>query len=275
MKFMADDRFAEFFDEMPIWSGPFGEVLFNVVKLNKMANVLDVGCATGFPLIELAKRFGETAKCFGIDPWQKAIDRANTKIEYFKLANTQALVAIAEDMPFADEQFDVVVSNNGLNNVSNLDNALSEIARVSKPGAQLVITYNLPETMDEFYTAFKEALSDIGKSELHDRIDAHISAKRPSVQKVAELVRAHGYAIHQIYPSFFKMRYATAEAFLNHPFIIATFKEAWDALIDECDADDIYSRVADKLNEKAEKEGEVCMNIPFACFDCEKKKEEE
>ncbi len=40
------------------WSAPFGLRLLDVVPLDPAATVLDVGCGTGFPLLELAHRLG-------------------------------------------------------------------------------------------------------------------------------------------------------------------------------------------------------------------------
>ncbi|MEO7130974.1 MAG: demethylmenaquinone methyltransferase [Dermatophilaceae bacterium] len=47
--------------------------------------------------------------------------------------------ADAMRLPFADESFDVVTMSFGLRNVSNIDAALREFARVAKPGGRLVV----------------------------------------------------------------------------------------------------------------------------------------
>jgi ubiquinone/menaquinone biosynthesis C-methylase UbiE len=45
----------------------------------------------------------------------------------------------AEDMPFADEYFDIVTSFNSLDHVDNLEKAIGEIIRVTKPAGLLLL----------------------------------------------------------------------------------------------------------------------------------------
>ena len=46
--------FVSVYDELPLWSAPFGMTLLETIKLKENAKVLDVGCGTGFPLLEIA-----------------------------------------------------------------------------------------------------------------------------------------------------------------------------------------------------------------------------
>ena len=64
------------------------------------------------------------------------------------------IIAVIDDLPlwsapFESDSFDVIVSNNGINNVDDDRKAMTEIARVAKSDAQLVITVNLPVTFAE------------------------------------------------------------------------------------------------------------------------------
>jgi 16S rRNA G527 N7-methylase RsmG len=51
----------EVIDELPIWSVPFGLKLLDVVDYKPTISAIDIGFGTGFPLIELAMRFGNTS----------------------------------------------------------------------------------------------------------------------------------------------------------------------------------------------------------------------
>ena len=50
--------FAEFYDELPLWSAPFAQRLLERAPLARGSTILDVGCGTGFLAIELAQRCG-------------------------------------------------------------------------------------------------------------------------------------------------------------------------------------------------------------------------
>ena len=54
----------------------------------------------------------------------------------------------AEDMPFRDATFDAVLSNGGFNHFDDPERALSEMARVAKPGAPVVIADEAPDFLD-------------------------------------------------------------------------------------------------------------------------------
>ena len=62
-------QFIAAYDELPLWSAMFGLLLLEEVPLANVTSALDVGCGTGFPLIELAERLGTARTLHGIDPW--------------------------------------------------------------------------------------------------------------------------------------------------------------------------------------------------------------
>jgi arsenite methyltransferase len=56
LAFEADFNAAEtvaVYDEAPLWSAMFGLLLLQHVPLKQAITALDVGCGTGFPLLEL------------------------------------------------------------------------------------------------------------------------------------------------------------------------------------------------------------------------------
>lgn len=265
--YINDANFVNFFDELPLWSAPFGEVILNAVRLSPTANVLDIGSGTGFPFIELAQRFGPDSKVYGLDPWSAALAKSKARIDYLGLTNAFPTLGVAESLPFEDDFFDVVVSNNGLNNVEDFEKAISEIYRVSKADGQFTFTYNLPETMETFYEALKTAMLQCGIVDAEERIAKHVNAKRKPVNETADFIRKSGFDIFQIYPSFFNMRFANAKALFNHGFIKSAFMPAW-LEISSPEALEIAGKI---LDEASKKEEEIVLTVPFACFDCSKK----
>src|ERR1017187_1721464 len=95
------------YDELPLWSAMFGLLLLEEVPMHGVATVLDIGCGTGFPLIELAERLGPRAHVHGIDPWHAALARAAEKIVSRATPNVTLHEGTASAMPFADGMFDL------------------------------------------------------------------------------------------------------------------------------------------------------------------------
>ncbi len=59
--------------------------------LGNYEQYLDIGCGTGFPLIDISQRLGNKCKAYGIDPWHAAMNRARTKIKTIGLTNIELL----------------------------------------------------------------------------------------------------------------------------------------------------------------------------------------
>lgn len=174
-------------DELPLWSAPFGLSLLDTINLKPDINALDVGCGLGFPLIELSQRLGTSCKVYGIDPWESAIERINLKIKTYNLKNVKAIKGFAEKLPFDDNFFDLIISNNGINNVEDMQKSLNECYRVSKPAAQFTITLNLEDTMIEFYNLFEETLIKNKLVEEVKKMKQQIYLKRKPLKDIKNL----------------------------------------------------------------------------------------
>ena len=68
----------------------------------------------------------------------------------------------AQNLPFDDGLFDYVLANHMLYHVPDIDQALSEIRRVLKPGGCLVAATNSQETMQELDTLSRRACTLLG-----------------------------------------------------------------------------------------------------------------
>lgn len=260
-----DMQLAEAFDQLPLWSAPFGQLLLEHVPLRPNLSVLDVGCGTGFPLLELAGRLGQSSQVVGLDIWQPALQRAKKKRDYFSVPHVSLVAYDGEGFPFGDASFDVITSNLGVNNFAKPLHAIRECYRVTQPGGQLVMTSNLVGHMEEFYEIFRQVLTDFGNTVYLERLNQQ-EAHRGTANSHQMLLREGGYEIEQVIQRSFIMRYANGTAFFQHPFIRLAFLPAWVSLIDEPDRDPIFSRIATQLNDHAETEDELRLTIPSVCI---------
>lgn len=96
---------------------------------NQHKKVLDYGCGTGVHLSWLAERFQNVT---GVDLSQASINKALAN----KPANVELVVGDCENLPFANEAFDVVFDGGTFSSL-DFEKALREIHRVLKPGGLL------------------------------------------------------------------------------------------------------------------------------------------
>tara|TARA_Y100000034_G_scaffold135774_1_gene209058 strand:- start:58 stop:759 length:702 start_codon:yes stop_codon:yes gene_type:complete len=100
--------------------------------LNRTDKILDMGCAYG----EYTKLYSEKCNMIcGLDPNEELLRMARRdypKIEFKR--------GIAEDIPFENELFDVVILADVLEHVNDEKKTLEEIRRVLKKGGDLLLT---------------------------------------------------------------------------------------------------------------------------------------
>jgi len=120
----------------PLYRAAAGHVL---AALPSGGRVLDVGTGPGQLLVELGSRRDDVALA-GIDPSADMVGHATKRIEAAGFSGrTELHVAATEDLPFADESFDAVVSTLSSHHWSDPAAAIAEQARVLRPGGQLWI----------------------------------------------------------------------------------------------------------------------------------------
>lgn len=265
------DKSVELFDELPLWSAPFGLRLLDKIKLRKNITALDIGPGTGFPLTEIAMRLGNSCRVIGIDPWKAAIKRINKKIRFYGINNIEIIEGFAENIPLDNNAVDIIVSNNGLNNVNDLDQALYECSRIVKSGGQFVQTVNLDSTMTEFYEIFEMLLSELNMIDELQKMKLHIYNKRKPLNELLKKIEKNKFLIKEIIKDKFEYKFIDGTAMLNHYFIRLAFLNEWEKVIPADSRSRIFNEIELKMNKKAEAEGLFKLTVPFVVIDAEKK----
>jgi SAM-dependent methyltransferase len=93
--------------------------------------VLEVGCGMGEGLNFLSRVTG-ARRMVGLDLSRKAVDRANSSLS--RLDALSYMHGDAENLPFEDGEFDVIINVESSHNYPNLGRFIDEVARVLKPG---------------------------------------------------------------------------------------------------------------------------------------------
>ncbi len=100
------------------------------------ASVLDVASGTG----EFARALApHVASVIGLDATDAMMERGKSFIREHGIDNIEFKRGIVEEIPFADETFDIVASRYAVHHYADPKQVLSEMARVCKRGGHVIV----------------------------------------------------------------------------------------------------------------------------------------
>jgi len=98
--------------------------------------ILEVGVGTGISLPDYAP----TSRLVGVDLSEPMLRKAQRRVAELGLRNVEGLFLMdAERLAFPDASFDVIVAQHVITTVPDPEAALDELARVLKPGGEIVL----------------------------------------------------------------------------------------------------------------------------------------
>jgi arsenite methyltransferase len=113
--------------------------LFSLGPVNKGEAVLDIGCGAGVDALAAAIMVGPEGRVNGIDLIPEMLNRARTNLEKTSFRNVTFQEGSAEELPFPDGTFDVVISNGVFNLILDKPKALKEVFRVLKSSGRFLL----------------------------------------------------------------------------------------------------------------------------------------
>jgi ubiquinone/menaquinone biosynthesis C-methylase UbiE len=119
-----------------------GETLCEAVDVRSNQRVLDVAAGNGNATLAAARRFADVVST---DYVGSLLERGRARAEAERLSVTFQ-EADAENLPFADASFDVVLSTFGVMFTPNQERAARELMRVCRPGGKIGMANWTPES---------------------------------------------------------------------------------------------------------------------------------
>jgi ubiquinone/menaquinone biosynthesis C-methylase UbiE len=128
---------------------------------------LDVGCGSGALTAELAEIVG-AENVAGIDPSEPFVEASRARV-----SGARILVGSAESIPFADREFDATLAQLVVNFLTDPDQGLREMSRVTRPGGTVAgCVWDYGEGMTMLRT-FWEAAAALDPERATLRMESH------------------------------------------------------------------------------------------------------
>jgi ubiquinone/menaquinone biosynthesis C-methylase UbiE len=149
---------------VPALFAPWSSYLIRSANVQPGEHVLDVACGTGIVARNIALSGGSHGVVIGIDLNPNMLSVARVATERESLA-IEWYTSHAEQLPFPDSCFDLILCQFGLMFFTNRQSALAEMHRVLRPGGRVVLSVWQGLNRHPFYRTLHEVSQrHLGKS---------------------------------------------------------------------------------------------------------------
>jgi len=168
---MAKDVFSEIYQDLPI-EGPgrnkYTKKAFQMLPKLDKPRILDIGCGSGVPTVELARL--SQGEIIGIDIHQPSLDKLTRKIEEAGLSDRiKAVNCSMFNMDFGDENFDIIWAEGSIW-IIGFERGLKEWRRLLKPKGFLVVhemtwlQSNPPQEVRDYWKGYFPGMKTVPES---------------------------------------------------------------------------------------------------------------
>lgn len=204
---------------VPALFAPWAAYLIESANVKPGEHILDVACGTGVVARQVAARVGLQGRVIGLDRSPNMLRVAHALAEQDRLA-IEWRMSPAEQLPFPDDSFDLILCQFGLMFFSDQHQALTEMYRVLKTEGRVVISVWQGMNRHPFYQILHEvSLQHLGIS----GVEAVFSLGDSN--ELRGLLADAGFEQIQIIPMSITARYSNPAEFL-----------AWESDVDPAEA---------------------------------------
>lgn len=228
------EKLARIYDDevLPIWSERFGRLLMRGLEVPERGQVLDVACGTGYPAIEILRKMGPGCRLIAIDASSVMLDVARKKVAEIEGASKKVFFRTESAEPklsFADDVYDLVVCNLGLEDFDDPAAGIKDFARVTVPGGEVRCTLPLDGTFQEFFDLYREVLIKHDKHEAIDRLNEFLR-RYPTIDECERWMREADLSPHRVDVVEFSMLFKSSREFFFAPVIEYGPLAEWKAI---------------------------------------------
>ena len=168
--------------------------------------VLDIGSGGGLDAFLAAGKVGPAGRVIGVDMTPAMLERARASAERNNITNVEFRQGYAEELPVADGEVDVIISNCVINLTEDKGHVFREAFRVLKPGGRLevsdiVTSGPVPIELRESAAGWSECVTGaLPEAEYLDLI-AQAGFENVTTRRSASMGEAFGISVYSVIAS--------------------------------------------------------------------------
>lgn len=161
-------------------------------KIDSPATFLDLGCGTGWAVRYVATLLDGQGRFVGVDISRGMIEKARSNS--VGIPNVAFCEASADELPFDQDLFDIVICSNSFHHYFRPVEALREVARVLKPNGRI---YLLDATADDFFIRW---INETVKAREREHVNFYSTAEFVHMFNQAGLKHIQSRRLRILYP---------------------------------------------------------------------------
>lgn len=144
--FEASFAESEYYNKQTQDSKHLNDIL-STINIKPGMKILDLGCGSGYLTFPIAER-NPQSYITGLDIVTNTLKKNQDKKNALSLSNLDFIEYDGETFPFESDTFDLIISRYALHHFPQIENSMSEIARVLKTDGKLFISDPRPNDCD-------------------------------------------------------------------------------------------------------------------------------
>lgn len=168
--------------------------------------VLDIGSGGGLDAFLAAGKVGPSGRVIGVDMTPAMLERARASAARNNITNVTFRQGYAEELPVADGEVDVIISNCVINLTEDKGQVFREAFRALKPGGRLevsdvVTSAAMPLEMRENAAGWAECVTGALPEQEYLDLIAQAGFETPAARRSASVGEAYGVSVYSVIAS--------------------------------------------------------------------------
>ncbi|MGI8733069.1 MAG: class I SAM-dependent methyltransferase [Pyrinomonadaceae bacterium] len=216
------------------WGERFAALIDENVVLPERGRVLYLEFGTGGHALALQERAGEKVGFIVVEEHKEYMEIAQAKATAANASLEFKLGGVGQ-LPFADDEFDLVIGDGSLIAPNRVRGMLGEMARVVRPRGTIALALPTASSFGEFFSIYWELLNSCGLVQAAEV--ENLITELPAVAEIEKLAERAGLEGVNTVSRIEEFSYDSGEQFINSPLIADFLLKRWmDFLPENCRA---------------------------------------
>jgi ubiquinone/menaquinone biosynthesis C-methylase UbiE len=238
---------------VPTWRETYDTVFNEQVGLPKEGRILVVNCGTGGHSLELAAAVAGKGDVVAVSSDQEKLELGRAKAQIQHVSNISFDLGEPPALDYDENTFDMVVADATMMMLSyDIEELVTEMVRVTKTGATIVLQLATRSSFDEFFSIYWEALHECGLEEFSQDVESLIT-ERLTIADAEALLKHAGLKKMKTVQKKREFLFDNAEQFLTSPIIEDVFFDTWMEVLPDSDTADRVRHAIGKIIDRERK----------------------